>query len=35
MMSERGQMIEMVLTVVVAMGGFLLFLELLKRLGGV
>ncbi len=34
-MSERGQMIEMVLTVVVAMGGFLLFLELLKRLGGV
>jgi hypothetical protein len=34
-MSERGQQIEMVLTVVVATGGFLLFLELLKRLGGV
>ncbi len=34
-MSERGQMIEMILTVVVAMGGFLLFLELLQRLGGV
>ena len=34
-MSERGQMIEMILTVVVATGGFLLFLELLKRLGGV
>jgi len=28
-------MIEMILTVVVAMGGFLLFLELLQRLGGV
>ena len=34
-MSERGQMIEMILTVVVAMSGFLLFLELLQRLGGV
>ena len=34
-MSEQGQKIEMALTVIVATGGFLLFLELLKRLGGV
>jgi len=34
-MSERGQQVEMALTVIVATGGFLLFLELLKRLGGV
>jgi hypothetical protein len=34
-MSEKMQQFEMVVTVVVAVGGFLLFLELLKRLGGV
>ena len=34
-MSEKMQKFEMVVTVVVAVGGFLLFLELLQRLGGV
>ena len=34
-MSENMQKLEMVVTVVLGFGGFLLFLELLKRLGGV